>query len=1797
MGEFYRLRKEIDLALEYMLSGPDEKQRGKPEAILPLLLNEAGKLNGSLQRELVHLGETGLSWKGTESFKQIWSEVQDRLAAKLQSESTGKKELLENLAAWLERQNIICRGAKRDKYREKIEAAANELRQAATTDLRRPFPGQENRTPKLWWDWQVREDDGGLERTVTQLREVWKLTNFADILEDNQVMPEETDFPEEPHRSVIPKAELGPAPMVATVSESTPVESIPSLDLVVEVPSQPFIPMQCTIPIADANRLQADMASVDSPAEEVEDPPTEDKIREDGALAHSESLAKEMAFAWDMLKCDRADLAYYWALEKENSGEPSFPSSNIVRSLILANHLDEDNNDFVREYEQAVKSFQDDLDKHLSENSQKEITHLLSLSASLIPLISRNSNAAQALVNKVAEYVNNPDLKELARTVRDYAKTGLGIEPLRRDFSTMAAEGKTKEQFQASAKDWLREARVKKIIFDPATKVWHHWLSEKGELGPLLQAIIDDKIPEIDRLVKVADKWRQTKYVEREMQAVDYMFRKNSAKRNPIDARSKTSLREHVRKCLQFFDEWRLISNQMPGNTNLEKIGKYRKELQKCFPKVEEYLGKLDNDKSHSATENGRILAAGRHLLRNTVICLREILTNPEKRGVARRPVGFEPNLLRIPKIKLKIDAGGVGWLAESPKLFSEALEFAAKDNRNWLELAEMHRKNKDFSNADCSFELAELAGTPDEKARGKLNEELRKTQSDMKLQFREDRKTVDRAYSEGIISDSERANFDWPDKSSDIYDFSAWQDKSNEMRILVDQKTIEVRRSIQEQMANNSDLTEEKRKLINDLLEKGRFRSIEGVMVGESYIENNAWDEDNRFFPEYLQHIDKLIQAKPSLDGSFFQEAAKKGQLNWRLATYDIERSLHLLRQYSELYRSGLRQGDRIGGEKNLGKQQTLVKEILTDIGFANVKFNAPPLLRTGGDEGSREIWFEVECRPIEERSVCPIPAFGSEAGGRYNIHCVWDRPHGQALCDMAKNDNRPGKTIVFYMDWMDINRHRDLAQQCRNLTQDKAFLVLDYYLLLYVAGQPNRLAAFFKNAMMFTSCQPYGASNNFGIPREMFYGRKKVLENICRGKAHLVYGGRQLGKTVLLHAARQEMHRPEQESFAFYLDLKSDPRTHLGTTNPPEHIWSVMSQVLAEQENPVEPRTRIIAQNVTAADTFSKRIRDWLMEKENRQISFFLDEADAFLEADRKKDWTIVGEMKSLMNNTKSRFNIVLAGLHNVQRTAKESNTSLAHFDDPICVGAFTDDPLAAHDMINTPLQALGYRFEDKDLYFEILQMTNYYPSLIQIFCRNLLETLGKQQFHNQRDVPPYVIKQSHIQDAYRISIDHIRERFSWSLDLDPRYRFLAYMIAEELRKNPNGTYSISVHSIRSLACEKWAMGFGTQTGTSDFAVLLEEMEGLGILRRDSGGAYTLRNRNVMGLLGGQKDFEAGMDEARNMATDVQYSPDIFRKKCKSGRRSPLTESQERQLQEGGFGVVVIFGSAAAELGMVPSALESSSMYNIEKLDASGTIENFKDRLGTFMRAAGRGRDKKDHYFIVTPEAGWDDRWLKHAISQCKIGRNTTRKMKAVFLGNHTMAWNWFVDGIKVSDEKNLGIIGLLPWHEETLKQWLDSLEIPLSDVERMHKSMWRSGGWGGLCERYSSQVNRSGTKWDKILDDVGKWSGSNFFFENFGLKTGSQEHTIFKMAVEAFDVDSSTIDKRGYCLSPIVLSDLAIFLDDPSTPGLAEKLPRVWKWAEAMNYIKRDDSSDTSDAWLINTALCRFAQEDGK
>ncbi len=767
---------------------------------------------------------------------------------------------------------------------------------------------------------------------------------------------------------------------------------------------------------------------------------------------------------------------------------------------------------------------------------------------------------------------------------------------------------------------------------------------------------------------------------------------------------------------------------------------------------------------------------------------------------------------------------------------------------------------------------------------------------------------------------------------------------------------------------------------------------------------------------------------------------------------------------------------------------ERTYARTILTTLGFSfDVQGTGIQV-----EPANRRTWINISVEPVRSADQCPVPAYGSDANGRYRLLCIWDEPSEEDLLNATMGQSGGERIIVFYFGCLSVQQRRNLARLSR--TQRRAVVVIDDTLLLALCAVSGaRLPHLFAYTLPFTFVEPYMPTAGLVAP-EMFYGRRVERDDITapRGTC-FIFGGRQLGKTALLRDVERTEHKPAQGQIVLWIDL-NDKGMRQGGRRPVDEIWLLIADELAKVSD-----ISVSREGGEDVDAFEERVKaaidDWLRPRgnrmgvfEQRRILLLLDEADFFLEADTKARedrpaFKHTTSLKGLMERTDRRFKVVFAGLHNVQRTTTLENHPLAHYGDPRCIGPLS--PGDARDLIERPMVSMGYQFKDPDLVTRILSQTNYYPSLIQLYCNELLKHLQ----HPGRfgvETPPYVIEERHVDEAYRRQSlrEAIRNRFVWTLQLDKRYEVIAYLIALAAVQDPRCIVpGLSVSWIRERALNAWPQGFTETTTADSFRALLDELVGLGVLVEvgDIGeGYYTLRSPNVLTLLGTEEEIRAKLDDPRD--PPAIYEVEHLRAPFEDQRipwRSPLTLAQESVLRSRKNDITILVGSKAC-------GLESAEVY-LRNLFGGAHEQVRLDRdpatMPRLIKTFARRLDENTTGVVIVPELynTWDEHWIEITRTALKDIERTNVYVRVVFIADPGLLWRLLhhagAELRRIEQMLDSSVVALTPWHESALRQWIDE-DSGLVDIGPLKREaiIKATGKWPVLLRRFYDRVNAS-------------------------------------------------------------------------------------------------------------------------
>ena len=425
-------------------------------------------------------------------------------------------------------------------------------------------------------------------------------------------------------------------------------------------------------------------------------------------------------------------------------------------------------------------------------------------------------------------------------------------------------------------------------------------------------------------------------------------------------------------------------------------------------------------------------------------------------------------------------------------------------------------------------------------------------------------------------------------------------------------------------------------------------------------------------------------------------------------------------------------------------------------------------------------------------------------------------------------------------------------LGKRCKMSGQAPVLLIEDN-LIAYMALHPeDRSRRMMEIATLSFHTLPYSAEGTF-VPREMFFGRQRELISLrAVDKLAILYGGRRLGKSSLLAQIDRE-ENSRSGGMAIYIPMDQD-------YSGDDHVlfaWKKIAGALA---------SRSVIEAIDRQETDWRKIREGiehqLMAESQKVRSCYLlfDEADVMMGQELELAADQTGFIRSLQQTAEtvatSKFHLryVIAGLHNLARMTTESNSALGKAEIiPIEPFSSVDDIMRGVELVTKPMAGLGFFFGEgcEDLPLRILSLCNFYPAFIQMYCSKLLNHM-----YNKRGTStPWAYITAADLDAVEQDDDlltELQQKFSWTLDLDKRYKAIALILADyyysevETGKNEG----LTVAEIRMWCEIESALHFKNMSSGA-YEGLVDEMRKLNVLERN-GSRYRLRNPSIAMLIG---------------------------------------------------------------------------------------------------------------------------------------------------------------------------------------------------------------------------------------------------------------------------------------------------------------------------------------------------------
>ncbi len=536
-------------------------------------------------------------------------------------------------------------------------------------------------------------------------------------------------------------------------------------------------------------------------------------------------------------------------------------------------------------------------------------------------------------------------------------------------------------------------------------------------------------------------------------------------------------------------------------------------------------------------------------------------------------------------------------------------------------------------------------------------------------------------------------------------------------------------------------------------------------------------------------------------------------------------------------------------------------IRSLMEALGFAVEKVTVQPKI-SGNDH-----YYAYLKQPVNGRKnnyTHPIAVFGSEAEKRgFRIVAVRGKMDASRVIDTMRNIGSAQNTIILLDYGMNLPDRRELARKMKTMNFANTFMVIDRIVIVYLAQHYSEYAVnrmLMAVTMPFSYYQPYSYDSVHILPPEIFMGRQKELTAIESATGvHLVYGGRQLGKSALLRMAKKDINRNENGDRAVLVDIKGK--------NYKEAARKISETLIDEGILPDEQPTEDWSQ---LARSIKKRLRNPEGVPPIPYLLLLLDEADVFIEScgEPGVEYKPFDELKDIESIGENRFKFVIAGLRNIVRFNKKAalsnNRVLTHLD------ALTIKPFQAteaRELLEVPLSYLGFRFPDDEktetLISTIFGTTNYFPGLLQLYCANLIESLQKNYAgYDENAVPPYVLKEEQIKKALadsKLEVQ-IRDKFFITLRVgdDDYYYIIALLAAYHYHDRESlGQNGTSAKDIQELA-EYFGIPKIAALDRDMIAALMEEMRELNVFQLSGNEMYRFARRSFCQMLGSVQQIE---------------------------------------------------------------------------------------------------------------------------------------------------------------------------------------------------------------------------------------------------------------------------------------------------------------------------------------------------
>ncbi|MDR3153593.1 MAG: hypothetical protein LBW85_04795 [Deltaproteobacteria bacterium] len=1322
-----------------------------------------------------------------------------------------------------------------------------------------------------------------------------------------------------------------------------------------------------------------------------------------------------------------------------------------------------------------------------------------------------------------ADLATAPKLKALFGTIADNNDRGdiiLGTDILSDAASELAREA-DRARLKEDTDKWRDSAPNKTIIFAGANDVYHRLVNSGGALYELVEKAEKADSPEaIELAAETLKNWQKPSFIKKEIDEISKTMR-HKPKPKPIEARAKESLLEKINTATKLAERCLKLNRaafQGGGDPSRRKyLGDLLTDLSKSARSVlsdrgalpdspagkilsrmlEELAGKYASAYGTEDTASAIPVTERETMLRLWLLKVRgpTVLGDGEGIDLNSWLFGFQNGGEMLDNCLAQTKGDGAHLASEATALFPGLGD--GKDPETGLTLSRML---DDACAAYPGKVMNLLAGLKD-----RVEEQY--VWGGIQLSDREslayELDSIERDM-DGFRENGKR-ELPQPDRTAALRELAAAYAKLLDIQFKLDRYSYNARKAAEDKLEKLSredfTLPPKAEILVKEMMSRKEYAS--------------AIDQLTRFQDE-LEAGRPVMMPSGQAEGRYIQEFYRAlDSIHTSAGTSFKARGIELGPLWNGVF----------SDDKYLlpGK----LSEFLRRLGFF-LDLDVPLSGRRTG-EGKPFYWTRIRVKDtvIDSR----LPLWGSLAEGGHDL--IFGKgaitPDNIARRLASYGISQAASVFVFCQTRLSPAQRALLGRSCR---RDRVCpVVIDTNLIDFLDSRGDRetdniAAAVLEAGAAGGYYNPYTPEAAGAVPKEMFYGRDRdIAELWSQYGPCILYGGRQLGKSAMLLQLAKRHHDPENGNYVLYQSARDA---------------STLEGLVADML-----RTAKLGNVKSNAAAIEEAIRGKLEDPgasgKWKRIVLLIDESDRLLDAELEKRFATLAVFRDIMQKTGRRFKIVLAGLHSVQRFHHYPNNPLAHFGVPLCIGPL--DSKDAYDLVTKPMGALGITFESPSLAYKALSRTNYHPSLLQLACHALVEHIMESS--DDAVSPPFTITGDVIDSVFRKTDlrERMRDRFEWTVDLDPRYRLIAYVIAlMDQEKQPEGR-SEGYRATELLEDFRyyWPAGF-RDTDFDTAESLMDEMVGLGLLKRNA-GRYAIRNFNILQLLQADSDIVTELDKFESMEYVPQSGPEGMRRLLPgpsggppSYVPSPLAFSVENRITSMGVGACLIAGSKALGIDRVIPALktifqessgDSSSGDSVSVIPGGLPVAKQIEDIRKKYKSIKPGSQDRIIMIIKSdsPDRFWES--FYNAVVFVNSRRDPRRFFKVIGIADAQCCMDKLDEFLKSKSKVKVDVHYLERWNRNSISNFLDSTNLAVDQTDSI---LDNTGGWDCLVMR-------------ELQAKLGQKAETEAAPEKFSLTAGFRTPSPLYRAIDSF--------LRFYCDAPFqeaeFPSDLKIYLQD--------------------------------------------------